>query len=261
MDDRELLEQADGAAALPRLGGMARPNGVVIVSEHRWAFAGTDGSLREGTMPRPPEALQKLPLARGLVRLYASLAPLARREGVAARKERLLILAALVVPIGLAVLGGIWSDVSGAILSVALLVTLLRGRTLNLHGAEHRAIAAAEQRRLADAWDGAARPSRFSARCGTNFAALALPVTVGADRVLPLAPALWTPFVVLILSLALTMELWRLVQERTGRWWRVFLVPGLTLQRLTTREPRLDETRIALRAVAAVLRADLAARG
>ena len=261
MHDRELLEEADGAPALPRLGGMARPNGVVIVSERRWAFAGTDGSLREGLMPHPPEALQKLPLARGLARLYASLAPLLRRQGVAARRERLLILAALLGPIGLALLGGIWSDVAGAILSVTLLVTLLRGRTLHLHGAEHRAIAAAEQRRLGATWDGAARPSRFSPRCGTNFAALALPVTVGADRILPLAPALWTPFVVLILSLALTMELWRLVQERTGRVWRVFLVPGLALQRLTTREPRLDETRVALRAVAAVLRHELPAHG
>jgi uncharacterized protein YqhQ len=259
--DRELLERADHARALPRLGGMARPNGVVIVSEHRWAFAGTNGSLREGPMPRPPEALQKVPLARGLVRLYASLAPLVRRSGVAPRRERLLILAALVGPIGLAVLGGVWSDVAGAILSATLLVTLLRGRTLHLHGAEHRAIAAAEQRRLRATWDGVARPSRFSPRCGTYFAALALPVTVGADRVLPLAPALWTPFVVLILSLALTMELWRLVQARTGRLWRVFLVPGLALQRVTTREPRLDETQVALRAVAAVLRHEPAGRG
>ena len=30
-------------------------------------------------------------------------------------------------------------------------------------------------------------PSRISPRCGTNFAALALPVTFFADRVLPLA--------------------------------------------------------------------------
>ena len=51
----ELLRRADAAPALPRLGGMARPNGVVIVSEHHWAFAGVDGSLVEGRMPSPPE--------------------------------------------------------------------------------------------------------------------------------------------------------------------------------------------------------------
>ena len=44
------------SCSLPRLGGMARPNGVVIVSERYWAFAGIDGSLREGRMPHPPEA-------------------------------------------------------------------------------------------------------------------------------------------------------------------------------------------------------------
>jgi hypothetical protein len=237
---------------------MARPNGVVIVSERYWAFAGVDGSLRGGAMPQPPESLQRLPLARGLVRLYASLAPLFKRDGVARRRERWLILAALLVPLGLGVVGGPWSTVAAVVLSVALLGTILRGRTLHLHGAEHRAIAAAEERRLAATWEGNAFPTRFSPRCGTNFAALAMPVTFLADRLLPLGPAVWSPLVALVLSLAFTMELWRLVQRSTESTWRVFLLPGLALQRLTTREPRLDETQVALRAVEAVLRLELA---
>ena len=85
-----------------------------------------------------------------------------------------------------------------------------------------------------------------------------MPVTFGADQLLPIGPAVWSPVVVLVFSLALTMELWRLVQRSTGRRWRVFLLPGLGLQRLTTREPRLDETQVALRAVEAVLRLELA---
>ena len=257
-DTVDLLRQADSALALPRLGGMARPNGVVIVSERYWAFAGVDGSLREGEMPRPPEAVQQIPLARGLVRLWASLAPVFRREGVANRRERWLILTAAFAPLLLGFVGGPWSTVAGAALSLLLLATILRGRALHLHGAEHRAIAAAEERRLAATWAGAALPSRFSPRCGTNFAALALPVTFGADRLLPLAPAVWTPAVVLVLALALTMELWRLVQRSSRRIWHLLLVPGLALQRLTTREPRLDETQVALRAVAAVIRRELA---
>jgi hypothetical protein len=36
---------------------------------------------------------------------------------------------------------------------------------------------------------------------------------VFADRLVPFAPAFWPPGVVLMLSLALTMELWRLVQR------------------------------------------------
>src|SRR5436305_11806360 len=101
-DAAELLKRADAALALPRLGGMARPNGEVIVSERYWAFEGVDGSLREGRMPHPPEMLQKLPLARGLVRLWASLAPVLRPSGVAPSRERYLILTAVLAPIGLA---------------------------------------------------------------------------------------------------------------------------------------------------------------
>jgi uncharacterized protein YqhQ len=138
------------------------------------------------------------------------------------------------------------------------MATILRGRALHLHGAEHRAIAAAEARLMVGSWTGEAKPSRFSPRCGTNFAALALPVTFLADRVLPFAPEFWSPAVVLVLSLALTMELWRLVQRSTHRFWSAFLLPGLALQRLTTREPRAEETQVALRAVAAVLRRELA---
>jgi uncharacterized protein YqhQ len=254
----DLLRRADAALALPRLGGMARPNGVVIVSEHYWAFAGVDGSLREGQMPQPPEVLQRVPLVRGLVRLYASVAPVFRRHGVAPSRERWLVLTALLAPIGLAVVGGPWSTFAGIGLSILLLFTILRGRALQLHGAEHRAIAAVEERRLAATWDGRAAPSRFSPRCGTNFAALALPVTMLADRGLPLGAAFWTPLVALVFSLAFTMEIWRLVQRSSRRFWHLFLVPGLALQRLTTREPRLDETQVALRAVAAVLRRELA---
>jgi uncharacterized protein YqhQ len=46
--------------------------------------------------------------------------------------------------------------------------------------------------------------------------------------------------------------------QRLPRLARVVLLPGLGLQRLTTREPRLDETRVALTALAAVLRRELA---
>jgi uncharacterized protein YqhQ len=60
-----------------------------------------------------------------------------------------------------------------------------------------------------------------------------------------------------LLSLGLTMEIWTAVEGRTHRVARAFLVPGLLLQRLTTREPALDETQLALRAAASVLRREL----
>jgi uncharacterized protein YqhQ len=209
-------------------------------------------------MPRPPVLAARLPLVRGLAKLGVSLAPLLGRRGAARPTERLVLLAALLAPLPIALVPSAFRAEALVLVIVALLAWMLRGATLRLHGAEHRAIAAAEGRSLVSTWDGAARPSRFSPRCGTNFAALALPVTLVADRLLPLPLAFWSPLVVVVLSLALTMELWRVVQKSPRRVWRLFLVPGLGLQRLTTREPTLAETQVALRAVAAVLTRELA---
>ncbi|OLE19699.1 MAG: hypothetical protein AUG88_00210 [Actinobacteria bacterium 13_1_20CM_4_68_12] len=201
-----VLVSFDGAQALPRLGGMARPDGVAIVSERFWAFAGVDGTLREGAMPAPRERLGKVPLVRGLVRLGLSVSPLFRRGGVAKPRERLLLAVAVAAPLLFAFLPHRLSLIAGLAVTVGLIVWLLRGRTLALHGAEHRAIAAAEERRLAETWRGA----------------------------------------------------WLAVEASTKCFARAFLLPGLGLQRITTREPRLDETRVALRAVESVLSRELA---
>ena len=258
VDTRQILARADAAGRIPTMGGMARPNGVVIVSERFWAFAGLDGSLREGVMASRPLLLRRIPLVRGLARLAAALSPVFRRRGVTRPRERALLALALVAPFGFFVVPEALRLSAGIALTGGLVLWLLRGRTLRLHGAEHRAIAAAESRQLCPTWAGDARPSRFSPRCGTNFAALVLPVTFLADRAWPLTPALYTPLLVTLLSLALTMELWQAIQVSGHRFFRPLLLPGLGLQRLTTREPSLDETRAALTAVASVLRRELA---
>jgi len=236
---------------------MARPDGVVIVSEHFWAFARHDGQLIEGRMPSPPDGLARIPLARGLARLAMSVAPLFRRSGVARKAERRILLLAIFAPFAFVFLPSPLALVGWVAVTAGLVAWIFRGRTLNLHGAEHRAIAAAEGRSLVSTWTGEARPSRFSLRCGTNFGALVIPVTVLAERIWPFQAALWTPIVVTTLSLALTMELWRAVQDSSRRGARLLLVPGLALQRVTTREPLIEETQVALRAVASVLRREL----
>ena len=253
------LACADAARSLPRLGGMARPDGVVIASERFWAYARVDGTVREGEMPRTPAVLTRLPLARGLARLAASVTPLFGGGGVARPVERLALALALVVPFGFVFLPERIGFVAGVALTVALVAWLFRGRTRALHGAEHRAIAAVEERRLLAAWRGVERPTRFARRCGTNFAALVLPVAAIADRLWPLpATTVLTPVVVAVLSLALTMEIWRAVQASERLPARLSLLPGLGLQRLTTSEPTAAETRVALAATASVLRRELA---
>jgi uncharacterized protein YqhQ len=247
------LRAADRARRLPRLGGMARPNGVVIASERFWAFAGVDGSLAEGEMPPAPGLLRRVPLLRGLVRLGAALSPLARRRGVVGGRERIFLAAVIVASFVFFVLPEGYELAAGIGLSLVMIGWLFRGRTLHLHGAEHRAIRAVEDRLLEATWRGALRPSRFAARCGTNFAALVLPVAAIAERIWPLPAA-----AVALLSLALTMELWLAIEGSRRRIARAFLTPGLLLQRLTTREPTLAETRVALRATESVLRRELA---
>ena len=94
----DLLARADAADSLPKLGGMARLNGVVIVSERHWAFATTTGELHEGPRARAPSRAARIPLVRGLLQLASSMAPLVRGRGVARLSERLFLLAALLLP-------------------------------------------------------------------------------------------------------------------------------------------------------------------
>jgi uncharacterized protein YqhQ len=253
----DLLVHADAAKSLPKLGGMARPNGVVIVSERFWAFATTSGELHEGAMPVRRSRAARIPLVRGLLQLASSMAPLVRGRGVARLRERLFLLLALLLPFAFVLLPGRLELAAGIVTTLLIIGWLFRGRTLRLHGAEHRAIAAAEAGSLAASWAGAAKPTRFSARCGTNFAALAIPVTAIFDQIAPrfLAPTL-TGALVAVFSIGVSMELWKAVQHPSGVL-RGFLLPGLALQRLTTREPQLADTQVALRAVASVLRREL----
>jgi len=79
-----------------------------------------------------------------------------------------------------------------------------------LHGAEHRAIAAAEERTLVGAWTGSSRPTRYAQRCGTNFAGDCASGDAAARRGAAVTqPAALVP----VVSLALSIEIWHLVQE------------------------------------------------
>jgi uncharacterized protein YqhQ len=253
----DLLAQADAVDSLPRLGGMARADGVVIVSRRFWAMARIDGALLEGTMPSRASFAQRIPLLRGLVRLALALSPLVRAGGVARSGERWLLCGAALTPVALAPLSTRLELAGGLALTLVLVAWLCRGRTLNLHGAEHRAIAAVEARELLSTWRGAARPSRFARRCGTNLAVLALGVSAVLYATVPGSghPYLAAPLA--LGALAVTMEMWRLLEESTRRVAALGLLPGLLLQRLTTREPTLAETRLALTAAASVLRREL----
>src|SRR5262245_24308988 len=192
---------------------MARPDGVVVMSARFWAFARTDGQLLSGTMPQPPMLLTRVPLVRGIVRLALAFvpllaAPMGRRPG-----ERLLLVGALVAPIPLALLSPGTQLAAGLALCAVLLAWLMRGRTLFLHGAEHRAIRAGGERRLVPTWAGTTRPSRYSRRCGTNFATLALAATLAVYMWVPGAQDGAWSIPLGLCALGLAMEAWFLIQR------------------------------------------------
>jgi hypothetical protein len=258
-DERVLaiLTAADGASSLPRLGGMARPDGVAIVSERIWCFSRVaGGEMAVRAMPQPPAALSRVPFLRGLVRVAAALVPLLGRGSAARPLERWVLAAAVVAPLPLLLVPAAYRSWLLVTATIALIAWTLRGRTLRLHGAEHRAIAAAEARSLVATWWGDARPTRFSSRCGTNLAALLIPVSLLLQNAWIFPTAAATPVLVMVVSLMFTMEIWLFAQRSRSRLARLPILPGLALQRLTTREPALADTRVALRAVAAVLQAD-----
>ena len=73
------------------------------------------------------------------------------------------------------------------------------------------------------------------------------------ERLWILPTASLTPVLVTLAALTLTMELWLAAQRLLTSVGRFVMLPGMLLQRLTTREPELEDTRVALRAVAVVL--------
>jgi len=144
-------------------------------------------------------------------------------------------------------------------------ISLMRDmrRVFEYHGAEHKTINCYEQRRPLTP-ESILACTRLHPRCGTSFLLLVMvvsilvfmplgrPETVG-ERLLRIA------FVPVIGGLS--YELIKLsAQERWFRWLKPIVLPGLWLQRLTTREPDRDQCEVALRALAACLEpAELAA--
>src|SRR5215211_172936 len=124
-ETRQILTRADAAERTPTMGGMARPNGVVIVSERYWAFAGVDGSLREGVMAARPTILRRVPLVRGLAKLAAAMSPVFRRRGVTRPRERVLLALALLAPFLFFLLPEEARVPAGLLLTVGLVLWLL----------------------------------------------------------------------------------------------------------------------------------------
>jgi uncharacterized protein YqhQ len=129
-------------------------------------------------------------------------------------------------------------------------------RVFEYHGAEHKVISCFEATdELTPAR--AKLYSRLHPRCGTSFLLVVMIVAIIVFA--PLGLPAW--YLLLLTRIAgipviagLSFELIKWAgRNRSRRWVRAVMYPGMQLQRLTTREPDLDELAVSIAALEAVL--------
>jgi uncharacterized protein YqhQ len=129
-------------------------------------------------------------------------------------------------------------------------------RVFEYHGAEHKVISCYEAGdELTPARAGLY--SRLHPRCGTSFLLVVMIVAIFVFAPVGL-PAWWILVMTRILGVPLIAGLSFEVIKWAGRnrrrsWVQAVMYPGLQLQRLTTREPDLDQLAVSIAALQAVL--------
>jgi uncharacterized protein YqhQ len=129
-------------------------------------------------------------------------------------------------------------------------------RVFEYHGAEHKVIAAYEAGQPLEP-SIAQRFSRFHPRCGTSFLLVVMVVAIFVFA--PLGLPAWyllvaTRIVGVPLIAGISFELIKFAGKNRSRGWvQAIIWPGMQLQKLTTREPDLEQLEVAVAALDAVL--------
>jgi uncharacterized protein YqhQ len=164
-------------------------------------------------------------------------------------------------------LEGFWLHVAEGVLRLSLFVGYLAlisrlsdvKRVFQYHGAEHKAIAAYEND-VEVTPESAQRFTTEHVRCGTNFLLIVMVLTIVVYAFVgrPGWVALIASRVLLIPVIAgLAYEVIRFsAKHMDKRWVRTLMRPGLLLQRLTTRQPTLDQLEVAIVSLRAVMSAE-----
>jgi len=129
-------------------------------------------------------------------------------------------------------------------------------RVFEYHGAEHKTISCFEAD-LELTPENAQRFSRLHPRCGTSFLLIVMIVAIFVFAPIGLPAWYWlvlTRIVGVPLIAGVSFEIIKFAgRNRRRRWVRAVMFPGLQLQKLTTREPDLDQLAVAIAAMEAVL--------
>jgi uncharacterized protein YqhQ len=147
---------------------------------------------------------------------------------------------------------------TGIFLGYLVLLSRLRDlrRVFEYHGAEHKTISCFEAG-LELTPENAQRFSRLHPRCGTSFLLIVMIVAIFVFAPIGLPAWYWlvlTRILGVPLIAGISFEIIKFAgRHRRRRWVRAVMWPGLQLQKLTTREPELDQLAVAIAAMDAVL--------
>ena len=235
--------------------------------------------------------LYRLPVVRGVVALYESLKIGMKALGISANAQLeepdeeisgktwgFTIFLSLAFAIGLffvlpVTVASFWKDELGSSVTFVVVEKLIRisifllylwaishikdlRRVFEYHGAEHKVISNYEAGEPLTP-ENAQKYSRLHVRCGTSFLLIVMIIAVFVFA--PIGrPALHWLILSRIVGIALVAGLAYEVIRWAGRnrrkpWVRTLMWPGLQLQKLTTREPSLDQLAVSVAALEAVL--------
>jgi uncharacterized protein YqhQ len=132
-------------------------------------------------------------------------------------------------------------------------------RVFQYHGAEHKVVYAWEAREELTV-ENARKKSALHPRCGTSFLLFVMVVSIVVFSIFKFH-AFWAIFLSRVLLIpvisGLSYELIRFSAPRCRQgFFRLVVLPGLTLQRITTKEPGDDQLEVAIRALQEALALD-----
>jgi len=272
------------------VGGQAVIDGVMMRNKEKFSVA---VRLKNGTIKIKKENSSKFPkffnvfFVRGVVGLgytlydgvkaliWSSNQQLEKEEKLSAKEIFWTVFVSMIFAVGIFVIlpflaaswihsEGIWFDVLDGSIRVGLFLGYLVAisfmkdvKTLfQYHGAEHKAIACYEAKKDLTI-DNAKKFSRFHPRCGTSFLFVVLILSIVLFSLIN--GSLLIKFIGRILLLPVIAGLAYELIKLSGKYShnpivKFFTMPGLWLQKITTKEPSDKQLEVGLQSLKAVLR-------
>ncbi len=160
--------------------------------------------------------------------------------------------------------GAIWQNILEGIIRMAVFLLYVVAisrmkdiqRVFQYHGAEHKAIYAYEEG-LELTVENTKKFTTLHPRCGTSFLLIVMTISIVVFAFLPLTP-LWLRILSRFLAMPLVAGFSYEILKFSGYhhkspWLRWAIVPGLWLQKLTTREPDDEQIEVAIQSLKTIV--------